>query len=886
MNPEQPIEHTSRAPTADIGTREFSATLNQACVGGRQRIEREQAIECLRQHAQDEDGAPLRLISDALESCLLPQGQLTQLSPDAEMTVTLPGEGAPSVWIAVSRGISVKNGAKSRPLPVGYPLVEAESFEGAVSVSAGAQGAFLLQIPLSDFAGLCRSNAAFSACFDGLVQAAFAGEPLPDTTMEVFHRTRGQNTLSMVTRAAIRAIMGPEGILRILNPAKEPVESPFEPRFRVHHIGATQQIWALVRSISNLAWYFSREELAGLAKQARAKSEEFGYSQEHTAGLALHHFRILVNQREQEFAKARLPLSSSLIESVGFPRQQKEVIMSHVVEVAWLLSFAAGVGPRDLPESVDQKISGWLKGALEEANVSGKKVEKLLDGWIEDLFESLPGIQGIDLAAPRHHKSALSLAPPPGINLPRSHPSYVKLENLRHRLMELRETSALGGSAYAAGRLPDAIEKDERDLLDEVASAQVEVVAYLGRHEDGINYVRWHAGTLKECLELPLAGVYGNFARSLLCFPSGKLVLLISHLGQSRQLANAGALLLYRNQENERVPLDKLTLVNGVQDLKQTISDELTAVLQRSEHEAVGQTVLGCCVKDPRRLPTQVMIMLHPQQIQAAFKQDVAINEYFSPALGAVYIGYMRNRTGGLTRLVVPTVGGSGLYGDTAGLFTAAAFDPAVIPELIPHVFFSATAGVFANTDSLPGFLRARVRGLPAIEPGTYVMPEEEIHWSAGLLPMNTLVAAVRGRPELQPALEKFEQALKQAGVRRYSRHYCVSHPGDETYEKILTLIQHRLVAGIDVEAGWIQKAVLEAQEKYPRATFTPLYIGSDDPRVGRDEPFHTLAWCGPLHDNTGPDNRLNLILPAMVELSFEEYMLRERAEKGDRCSL
>ena len=131
-------------------------------------------------------------------------------------------------------------------------------------------------------------------------------------------------------------------------------------------------------------------------------------------------------------------------------------------------------------------------------------------------------------------------------------------------------------------------------------------------------------------------------------------------------------------------------------------------------------------------------------------------------------------------------------------------------------------------------------------------------------------------------AVSNLDRRLQTSSVYSYSRHYCISHPGDETYAKISRLISEQLISSVDVEAGPIQRAVLQIRRSCPSATFTPIYICSDDPRSGKQNRFNMLAYGGPLHENWKPDPRLGPLLRALIDLSFRCWLAERGREKRD----
>ncbi len=784
-----------------------------------------------------------------------------------------------TVLFVLDSGTAFNNCGNPCKLPGGYPLIDLECFSPESQLVFQGASTRLLQISREDLADILRSDKEFHNRIQKLIDETHPAGPMPEVAREQIRHARGQNIAALITRQAIKAVTGAEGIQRTLNPQSCCVESPFEADCTSRVINPIQQSWALVRSVSTLALYLNREKLIELARQARALALHDNFSEEERTGIALHSFRLIVRKEEKKLLKEQLPRLLALVERSGFAPCERQKLFDRMLEIAWL-----GDGIRQAERRIS--LHGWDR-ALESilarcVKVHGEdlpRILKELDRRIETLFNARVkrGESGILSIAIQHRPAALYLNPPMGFELSKDDPAYQALDDLQKRLQK-GELSAVGGAAYAAMRFPD-------DVLEAVTGGKVPVIFFNGSHEDGLSYVHWKYGPRRvdpaipdNSLVMNLQGAYGSFARSWVFFRDGTSAVLVSHLGRSRQLSNAGALLLYRNNNNQGVPLDKIVLVDGIQSVADEVQKGLHDVLTQDGEARTGSMILGQPVVLPHALPTQVMILLHPKQLREVYGDNIDIREYRSKSIGNVHVAYVRNEEGAITRIIVPTVGGSGLYGDTAGHFVDAIFSEPLIPKLIPHILFNATAGGFSDTQRNDQFAREKIRGLPSSEPQGFLMPEREIHEDGIVLPMTTLFAEA-ARTNYDPALRSLlEKELEGLGVHRYDRHFSIAHPGDETYQKIDRLIETNLVSSIDVEAGPIQKAILRARERHPQATFTPIYCFSDDPRCGRKEKFKMLAYGGPLHDNATPDGRLNPVLKSLLAMSLDLYRRQDRA--------
>jgi len=329
-------------------------------------------------------------------------------------------------------------------------------------------------------------------------------------------------------------------------------------------------------------------------------------------------------------------------------------------------------------------------------------------------------------------------------------------------------------------------------------------------------------------------------------------VVLVSHVGENRQLSNAGAVLLYQDEAGRRIPPHQLHLVRDTKGVAQKVYDGVRKVLERSHEATQGREILGTVIPDPSSLPTIPLILLHEKETLAAFRGAIHSEVFETRAIGKLRVAYVRGPDDSIVRLIVASVGSSGLYGDTAGHFVDAMFDPALVPNLIPHVLFSATAGGLSRTDSLEAFTSRGVKGLGVVEPGGFLFPRRAVIDELGSIPHRTLLdCGDTEHVEVAQRQHHVEEMFRQAGVLQYDRHYSIRHPAEETFDQIDRLVVEHLIASLDVEGGPIARAVERGRARLPHATFNPFYIFSDDPRRGRDDAFKTLAFGGPLSDNS-----------------------------------
>ena len=323
-------------------------------------------------------------------------------------------------------------------------------------------------------------------------------------------------------------------------------------------------------------------------------------------------------------------------------------------------------------------------------------------------------------------------------------------------------------------------------------------------------------------------------------------------------------MLLYETADGARVAPAGIELAREHRDTVLAMRQDLERVLRGELKRTRGLKILGVRLARPEALATQLLIVQNPQHLEQALPGRFAWGARPDDTIVPFAVAYM-TQDGQLSRLVLPKMGGDGLYGDTAGDFVRAFFS-ADIGARNPNVLFNGTAGGFANTDA--SFRALGLAGLGEVKPGGLIVPTVSIEeYGDPRGPMSMVTLLEPGEKGWAAVQDAFRARGKVLAVT--DRHVAVAAPALETY----ALIDELVAAGnasVDVEGGAILRAVLEAREREPGITFTPIYTHSDDPRQSRHDPFDSLAMMGPLFEGATFDPDLYDLVLTLLGLSRE----------------
>jgi hypothetical protein len=709
---------------------------------------------------------------------------------------------------------------------------------------------------------------------------------MPEHAKERIRVARDQNIQTLVTREAIDLVNRKSGLFDILNPFSVTLSSPSS----CDSIFPAEQIWHLVELSAVAALYLEKEDLLLLAAQVRQQtmSENPFIAERLVVEKTYQEFHNRIEARKREILELSCPYLSVALDIAGYDEQVREVIIERTLQVRWLdkkirQHVSTGITSTGMwNQIVEQEL---LDACSMDKSSGSRHVMELLDARLEVLFnlgvsQRLPEIVSIAFT---RYPSEIDKNELVSEELPSYHPLRNELQNLDRRLCA-GEQSAVGGGVYAEMRF-------SKETLNRVASGDIPAVLYDGDHQNGLLFVRKKFGRnsndpalLDQVVVMDLQGTYGAFLKSWVIFRDGRSVLLVSYIGESRQLSNASALMLYRNEQGKSASADSFILAKDITTTRYRLKQDLAHVLTQEQQRLKGAAILGQFDLDPSTLPTQVLILQHPDQFKEALGDNLEIHELKSGCLGSVHIGYYRHPDGTITRLLIPKVGSTGLYGDTAGTFLKVVFEDNLIEHVNPDIFFTGTAGGFAKTNDLLSFRQKGIQGLPKMSVGSFFMPQDCVADSNGILPMQTVLDAAveNSESQIQLALKSCQLALQEAEIHKNSAHFSIAAPALETFELIDEIID-KGYSSIDVESGPIMRAVTQIQAQQPDVTFTPIYLYSDNPLEARDNPTATLAYGGPLSEGSKKVPGLYRAMHSLLELAHTVRKSQDNLTKLQR---
>ncbi len=468
---------------------------------------------------------------------------------------------------------------------------------------------------------------------------------------------------------------------------------------------------------------------------------------------------------------------------------------------------AAETAPFSKPKSYEDDLETLLAGG---ASFAMKKLQERRDHLLEVLPNDgpppLPAVKDIQVTAVP--KGVLKEK----IGSTKGYESSAKvLAELELRLAR-GEGSAIGGSAYAEFRFP-------KSALDAAVKGEAKVIAYDGTMDQAIAYARSKLpkdaqGLSPGYKRLDLQGLDGSGPRSLVFFDDGSKYLLVSGIGKSRLLHNAGSLALYEGSGGQRIK--GIEVAGQGTDYKTVLQNDITAALAKEKN-----------------MPTQLLIVQNPNDLKTAFGDKITFSKTKIKSVVPMEIATF-NSPEGPKRLLIAKVAGNGVYGDTAGILVEAFFG-ANLKNTDPNVVFNGTAGGFAGVgkvgDIHPGGMLMPTKTIKEYGGDTYAMKTK---WGDAI-PADTLAR------------------LEELGVVLTDDHSAVQAPAIETHQFVDALVA--MSESVDVEGAALISAIgkVNAAKKakgLPEdATFTPIYTHSDDPRASRSTAFHDLAHMGPFFE-------------------------------------
>jgi hypothetical protein len=674
----------------------------------------------------------------------------------------------------------------------------------------------------------------------------------PPSPVERMRAFRDQSLDNVVGRSALRVVNG--GLYQLLNPGDQqhPHGFPLQ-NGSGHQAHSVEQRYALIDAVQGLMLRgMNQNDIDALARQALVSIDR-DLPPAEQAQAVTDAFLVLAAQQRDRADRTALPQDLA--------PEQRQQLLDRLGRLRYLEGLdaqirqeaqpAAGEGP----EAYQRELQELLRsGSVDDAMAAlDERTNELLQRVIarqDRLGQDLSTLGQGPLGSPRPAPTPLDQQ-----SLPRDHDNYQKLEELRSRL-DQGEQSAIGGRDYPIMRFPE-------EVLQAAVRGDVHTVVYNGSHENALAYVQARYGNGSEGRVMGLQGLDGSGPRTVVTFEDGTQFLIVVGAGESRQLHNAGGLLLYTDQEGNRIPADRLELAGDGVDIAPTLRGDLeSAVAQQSTPPAE----LGF-QGDPSSIPTQLVVIQNPDHLAKALG-DRAV--WVDPPKGALLpfrMAYVRDSEGNLTRVILPKVGGNGLYGDTAGKFVQAFFQADLGPRN-GDVIFNGTAGGFANTHDRQDFRDNDIQGLGDVRPGGVIMPQSTISQAGSeAMQMRTLLHELGFGTDADMTPEQLRQALQQAEANLTDHHVAVKAPAVETYHLIDELVAQGN-ASIDVEGASIMAAIARLRADGADATFTPVYTHSDDPRASQHDHFDSLAMMGPFLEGSTFNAPMFEVITQLMDIS------------------
>ena len=785
-------------------------------------------------------------------------------------TIILEGERLDFVGVIIRGQAEV---AKERDFKIeigpGSLLGEMSALTGkaaTATVRAGDEPVDLLCLSQTEFQQTILIDAEARAaarelCLERLSEQ-FEGETLGKEVEDLLRDIRDQNTDALVRRSGIRLISG-DGLFAVVNPERVGYE---EDGAHIELIDQKYRLLASAEILLRNGW--SEEDIVNSGRRIRSQVDKQELESEASAVReAITSFSAYTAHIDLLSYKSISKTNAGTLEQYFFGLQNR------CKRVRWLNERLLRDGKIEVDRLETRGLEEHVEDVFAAANpdaILDEEFRRVMELGVREASESFFK----ELQTIMFHKVPFeveSFDKQPGTVLPDGYGADNRraLIELRERL-DRGEVSAIGGISYPQQRFSIAV-------LDSVAAGKISVLIFDGEPAEATAWGRSvygrdpATGTFWPCLTTEIQGLDGSGPRTLLTVKKsgGEIlqVLIIAGYGTARQLHNAGAILLYENDDGDRIPPVNLSLAGQGIDYIDLMRREIIEALEEFRSEVEGTEVLGEPLENVADLPTQLLILQNPQEFEEALGADRIVLRIFQTTVLSFWVGVARI-AGRLVRLVSPKVGGHGLYGDTAGHFVSAFFT-AGIERALPHVIFNGTAGGFGSTEGTPSF--EEIRGLGDIRPGGIITPTETIEQiddGVGPRSIRTLFHREGKTPD-----EALQEILAEAGIKDpivvnfVSRHGAVAAPAVETFQYISDKLVGRGIGSVDVEGGAIWRAVMELGRE--ELTFTPVYTHSDDPRSSKENPSDSLAAMGPWFEGVELDRQKYLLLEALVQVSL-----------------
>ena len=407
------------------------------------------------------------------------------------------------------------------------------------------------------------------------------------------------------------------------------------------------------------------------------------------------------------------------------------------------------------------------------------------------------------------------------------HRHQTVLQQLEHEL-EQGAKSQVGGRDYARFRFPESIMK-------RAALGLIEVAVIDGTKDEAERIVI--ENFLKDggkILAVDVCGQYGDFSKTLYKHETAagekKMLFVIAQRGEDRVLSNAAALLLYTPKKDldgnsplgrTRIPLESLHLFYRKKPLNEEIGSEIDTLLDDMEKSKDDDHHFFGPIEKTVAMPATSMatILQGLEELEKIDKCAYILlkKEYILPTLGRTFVVIVRDpKTGQLTRVLIPAVGGAGLYGDTAGIFVEEYLKRVHKRE---HLKLSKSIKFFGAAG--------------AIKTEHYDLKEAQL-----ATPTGAFIAYNKSTEIKIP-----RRPIKIDGIRTYWDHSRAPCPAIETDIGLQSLLSDRTlkVGMIDVESLPIALAISQHNQHFSQdpSWFNPVYYVSDNIDPHRPIPEH-----------------------------------------------
>ena len=378
------------------------------------------------------------------------------------------------------------------------------------------------------------------------------------------------------------------------------------------------------------------------------------------------------------------------------------------------------------------------------------------------------------------------------------------LGQLQKLAKELRDGhySLVGGRDYTRMRIPEAI-------LKRIALGSIKAVIVDGTLDEAHDYIRKnYLDGAKDLLQFQVCGQYGDFSKVYYRYQKGDKIeqlFLIAQPGESRVLSNAAALLNYAGKKDAQgkllpnpayIQVENIECVYNKNSINDRVRDEIRYTLDCISEEA---SILG---KQELSLETVLMPATSADTIIQTLSNLGYVEQWTDlpkqDTTGRVSVVVLKDPISSeRRRVIIPSVGGSGLYGNTAGVFVTEYLKIiSAYPKLhlSKDIKFFATAGAITSDNFQPH------EGQLCSPEGDFISYDFTLKSSANKLDFN-----------LPP-------------IKKYNNHGWASCPAVETSALFEYLKDNKEtpLGLIDVEGLFIAQAVKDL------GTFTPVYYVSD----------------------------------------------------------